>query len=258
MSRQELGKSERMAQELTYRDYVHNDAHMEQYRRYQSRYSEQLRETDRVLIDLVRAHVGDAPRTLVDVGCSTGNLLLHLHRLLPDLKLVGADLNASAIAHNRKNPALAGIGFLEMDMLEFPKDRTFDVVVANAALMLFEPEDFRTAMLNLASAVNPGGLLAVFDYFHPHEQELVIHEVTPATPKGLKLFMRSYASVKAALEPTGLTSPTFHPFHMPFDLPQTDDRATFASHTVKGSDGVRMSFRGALFQPWCHLTATRV
>jgi 2-polyprenyl-3-methyl-5-hydroxy-6-metoxy-1,4-benzoquinol methylase len=69
-----------------YREDVSDATHMRSYASYQRRYGHVLRESDRELIERVRARTVDGA-SLLDVGCSTGSLLLHLSRLLPELEL---------------------------------------------------------------------------------------------------------------------------------------------------------------------------
>jgi SAM-dependent methyltransferase len=249
-----------MATKKTYLDYVKDDAHMQDYRRHQSRYSEKMRESDRVLVGHIEARLGaagDAGKSLVDVGCSQGNLLFHLKRLLPGLQLHGIDLAAGILAQNRANPDLAGIEFTEMDMLAMPASRQYDLVVANAALMFFDAEQFDKAVRNLAGLVKPGGTFIAFDYFNPFEQEVTLTETSVLHPKGLTFSFRSYKVARAAVAAAGLNPPEFHPFHMPFDLPRSDDPSSVNSWTLGDQQGQRHSFRGSVYQPWCHLIATK-
>jgi SAM-dependent methyltransferase len=249
-----------MAQKSSYLDYVTDDAHMQDYRKHQGQYTAKMRESDRVLIDLIAGRLGAggaAGKTLVDVGCSQGNLLLHLKGLLPGLKLEGVDLAAQILAQNRANPALSGIEFTERDMLAMPDDRQYDIVVANAALMFFDDDQFRRAVLNLAKITRKGGSFVAFDYFHPWEQEITLTETSVLHPQGLTFSMRSYKTVRAAFGAAGLSAPEFQPFLMPFDLPRSEDPSNVNSYTVGTAQG-RLSFRGAVCQPWCHAVCTRV
>lgn len=247
-----------MPSELTYRDYVGDGAHMEAYRAYQQRYAGRSRESDGKLISLVQRHAGDLQgKTLLDMGCSTGNLLLHLKHALPGLALEGADLIEKIIAENAGKPELAGISFRVMNVLEMDADRQYDVVVANAALMFFDDVEFERAVLNLARAVKPGGLLAVFDLFHPFEETITLVETSAAHPKGLKFSLRSHRQVRTAVEAGGLESPSFEAWSMPMDLPRPTDWADLTSYTVRTDGGERLSFRGVLYQPWCHMLARR-
>ena len=72
-----------MTENFTYREYVTDQAFLREYNAYQAKYAHEIRESDKVLIELVRAIVkghdnAEGRLRLLDVGCSTGNLLLHL------------------------------------------------------------------------------------------------------------------------------------------------------------------------------------
>lgn len=80
-------------------DYVNDAGHMRLYAEYQRRYAGSMRESDRVLIDRIRELVGGAlargeQPSVLDLGCSTGNLLWHLKQALPGLRLAGGDVAA--------------------------------------------------------------------------------------------------------------------------------------------------------------------
>jgi len=251
-----------MFDKLTFRDYAHDDAHMEFYSEYQRRYAETIRESDKTIIQLVRrivdvdAREGTRP-TLLDIGCSTGNLLLHLKHLLPNLDLHGGDIVPSIVAGCRRNPELAGIDFSEMDMLNLKSEERFDIIVANAALMFFDDHEFDLAIQNITAAIKKGGWFVAFDYFHPFEQEVCIVETSKLHPKGLKFHFRGYARVKSILEKAQLRNAQFTPFNIGISLVRTNDFTDITSYTVESVAQERMSFRGTLFQPWCHLVAQR-
>lgn len=80
------------------------------YLEHQKRYATQVRESDRVIIDIVRDIVEEGPRgsapSPLDAGCSTGNLLRHLRRLVPALALHGGDAYPLIIEQERTDPDL--------------------------------------------------------------------------------------------------------------------------------------------------------
>jgi SAM-dependent methyltransferase len=252
-----------MTTDSTFRDYVLNTDLMNWYSEYQKRYAQNIRESDKVLIDAVRAATaeaisrGERPRVL-DIGCSTGNLLLHMHRLLPDLRLFGGDLEPNVIAACKTNPELKDIDFAEMDMLALDDNARYDVVVANAALMCFSLTEFPIAVASIAKALRPGGTVLAFDLFHPFRQELEIKETSRVHARGLVLHLRSYDLVREAYTAAGLADPSFTPFYLPIELPKPADLADVTSYTVEDNVGRRLSFRGSLFQPWCHVSSSRV
>jgi SAM-dependent methyltransferase len=239
-----------------YRDYVDDAAHMRTYSDYQERYAETPRESDKVLIELVREHVPDSG-SLLDMGCSTGNFLLHVSRLLPGLELHGADMAGDVIAACRANERLSGIDFHEENMLDLKLDRSFDAVTVNAALMFFTPEELRRALAALGSIVSPGGHLIGFDYVQPFEAQVEIVETSRAFPSGLRFFFRSEQQVRDDLDAAGFADVTFQPFHVPINLPRPDDPGDIRSWTRRADDGTGLAFRGSLYQPWCHFVARK-
>lgn len=246
---------------LDYRDYALNTDHMELYSAYQRRYATKIRESDRVLIGLVEAELSRLPDRrrpgrLLDIGCSTGNLLLHLKRARPELQLVGGDLATEVIAACRSDPDLSGVQFEDMNMLDLPAGPPFDVVVANASMMFFDDDEFATAVTAIARALVPGGALLAFDLFHPFSQSLTIREASQVRPDGIEFRFRPYRVVERVLRTAGFARIEFLPFSIPIDLPRPADLGT-ASYTVRITDGGRLCFRGALSQPWCHMVARR-
>ena len=244
--------------EHSYRDYVGDAEHMRQYAEYQAKYASQIRESDRRLIEMIRPLVANGARTLIDFGCSTGNLLLHLKHAVPQLKLRGADLVETIIDANRKNPSLAGIDFVVADMLQPDSTgATYDVVVTNAALMFFDDAEFDRAIAMLGRLVAAGGSFVAFDLFHPFEQEITLVERSIGHPAGLKFSLRSWKTAQRAIRAAGLSPADMTMWNMPIDLPVPAQPDDITSYTVNATDGRRLSFRGSLYQPWCHVIAKK-
>jgi SAM-dependent methyltransferase len=226
------------------------------YSAYQQRYATEVRASDRVLIELIAARAdGRRGLSLLDIGCSTGNFLRHLRAALPGLGLTGGDVVPSVVAACRENPDLAGIDFEVVDITDFAGEHDF--VVANAILFLLDDDELDRAAASAAAALRPGGAFLVFDWFHPFEQELDLVERSAVNPDGLRLRIRSYSLARRILERHGLTGVRFQPFSMPFDLSRPADPGDITSFTQLTSAGERLSFRGTLFQPWCHVVAEK-
>lgn len=251
-----------MSNEFSYQDYVTDKTFLDEYNAYQAKYAKQMRESDKVLIGLVGEIVAkhdpaQGKLKLLDVGCSTGNLLLHLKRLLPQLALTGGDLAESSLEECRANPELEGIGFETLNLLNLPKRENYDIVTINAVLYMMEDDQFEKALQNVAGILKPGGTVIVFDFFHPYPQDLHIIEVSKSHPAGLRLRFRPMAQIESVLERSGFKNPTFRPFTLPIDLAPSGGPGDLITYTVPAADGRKLPFRGTLFQPWCHMSAVR-
>jgi SAM-dependent methyltransferase len=247
-----------MAAKKGYQEYVVDEALLGQYEAYQQRYRDSIRESDKVLISLVGQAAGGNMASLLDVGCSTGNLLRHVKRLLPALRLTGADLSQSAIAKCSTDPELSGITFIQHDMLKVDTAGRFDIVTANAVGQGLGWPEYRLAMASIHAALQPGGTYIAFEWLHPFAvQDLAIVETNQWNPEGLQLYARPMPKVEALLRKVGFASVEFRPFELPIDLPCPGYDADVVTYTRKDENGRRMAFRGAFLQPWCHMIARK-
>jgi ubiquinone/menaquinone biosynthesis C-methylase UbiE len=251
-----------MNEKFSYEEYVADEEFLAGYNAYQAKYARQVRESDKILMELVSAAVkarpdGSAPARLLDIGCSTGNLLLHLRRMFPDLRLTGGDLAESSLAECRTNPGLDGIRFERVDILDLPASSRYDIVTVNAVLYMLTDEQFTAALRSIGRVLEPGGTIVVFDFFHPFEQDISIIEASRTHPNGLRLRFRPMAMTARDLEAAGFERPQFRPFTVPIELPRHPDDGELITYTVPTQDGRNLPFRGTLFQPWCHMTAVR-
>jgi cyclopropane fatty-acyl-phospholipid synthase-like methyltransferase len=232
-------------------DAYPNDArHMAGYVEYQRRYATNIRESDRIILELA---AGLPAVELLDIGCSTGNLLRHLHHALPNLNLTGADLSEMQLEECRRDPTLSGITFAKMDIRDLPPDR-FDLIVANAILYGFSDEGFRECVSSISRSLRGAGHLIAFDFFHPFAQEVEIVERSPSFPEGHPLHFRSYQRTQENLRAAGFGEIDFRPFRIPIKLPHPG-YGSIVSYTAETTNGDKMLFSGTLFQPWCHLVA---
>ena len=88
-----------------------------------------------LLVDLGRERlaVGEAPKTILDVGTGCGCLAVTLALEVPGAHVTATDVSAEALAFARRNAERldADIEFLEGDGLEPIRGRRFDLVVSN-------------------------------------------------------------------------------------------------------------------------------
>jgi SAM-dependent methyltransferase len=239
----------------SYEKYVKDENFLAFYNDYQKRYAGQIAERDKAMLGLI-AEKTQGRGALLDIGCSTGNLLLHIKRAFPEMTLTGGELAEPSLAAARGNPDLAGIEFRTMDMLDIRGQ--YDCIIANAVAVYFEWEEYEKALQSVANALNSGGTYIAFEWLHPHNQELRIVETCLSHPDGLKYWYRPYGRVSRILDKSGMEHTQFHPFFMPFDIPEPEDKSgDTVTYTRRMDNGNRVSMRGALLQPWCHMVARR-
>lgn len=242
-----------------YVKYTNDSDHFSDYNSYQNKYRQSIRDSDSIIINIIEELSEDdhSNKTLIDVGCSTGNLLLHLNNRFPNYQLHGADLVESSWEENFSNPKFAGIKFQAIDITNgIPNDGPFDIITANAIFFAFDENFFAQAVSNLARVLKPNGVLIAFDYFTPFNQELTITETTPAHPQGLTMHVRSFEKATKSLKDAGFSSAEYREFQITKDLSLKDNRQT-STYTILNNNSTQMCFRGSLFQPWHHLIARK-
>jgi SAM-dependent methyltransferase len=118
----------------------------------------------RAIRTLIEQHSPRA-RTLLDVGCGTGQ---HLARLRQQLRVEGADLDAGVQEHARARLG-EDVPLHLADMVDLDLGRRFDVVTSlfSAIGYVRTVPRLRQAVKALASHLEPGGLLIVEPWFHP-------------------------------------------------------------------------------------------
>src|SRR5688572_8327005 len=234
-----------MARNDLYETYPHDTRHMQGYIAYQQRYVSSIRESDRVILEMLAATLSrrrsHAEAKVLDIGCSTGNLLRHLKQAFPSLALTGGDLSDLQLEVCRKDRQLDGVDFRRLDIKALPAGEKYDAILANAILYGFDQNGFEQSLRSISGALRPGGVLIVFDFFHPWKQEIEIIEKTRGFPQGHPLHFRPFIKTEDTLREVGFAGVEFRPFAIPIDLPQQDHAAEdIRTHTVVTTDGERL------------------
>ncbi len=256
-----------MSKKYTYKEYTSSNSLYQKYSAYQERYADNIRESDKVLIEMIKKSIKDGDMqtpSLLDIGCSTGNLLFNISRAVPGLQLTGGDLMEKVVDECKGNEKLTGINFKKMDILNLPTDEHFNLIVANAVSVYFEKDEYDRAIQSVSQALEPNGWYIGFEWIHSFPQELKITETSRSHPDGLTIFFRPMAFMEEVLRKNGFTDIEFQPFQIPIDLKKgetygdnEDGFEDLNSYTVKTEDQQRLLFRGALYQPWCHFRARK-
>lgn len=247
-----------------YRDYAGNTAHYQYYDQYQRKYRVEPRESDKLILQEIGSYIASASGrsvSILDAGCSNGNLLYHIKgRFSRDRgspRLAGFDYSADAIASCQSDPDLAGVELFEASICDFEAKDKYDVVAVNAVYYCLDDQHFEAAVTRVAESLKPGGIVVVFDLITDFPgYSLSVLERSPAFPKGHCLAIRNLDYVRTIHEAAGFEDTRFKAFEIPIDLPQQIHADWLTSYTVK-TDAKRMLFRGCLYQPWAIFVARK-
>ncbi len=244
-----------MSAKPSYQHYV--DQHTAR-KDFNEQFFNEVRDRDKIMLANVEEEVGrNGAKRLLDVCCSTGILLHHLNNRFPQLDLAGLDLGKDLIETARANPNLAGIDFIVGDLLEMAHDEPFDIVTSNNALMFFDDAEYTRSIERIGAAIKPGGALLACDFFHPFDHDLKIVETNEWAEGEFITYHRSMTTAERVLSENGFVDIEFAPFSMQKDLVAEDPYLSSTSYTLRLDDGERLSMRGIILQPFCHLKARK-
>ncbi|MDF1613714.1 carboxy-S-adenosyl-L-methionine synthase CmoA [Desulfurivibrio dismutans] len=117
---------------------------------------------------------------LYDLGCSTGNTLLHLARRLqtPDLRLIGVDNSAAMLDKARRKAAGyapgGAIKFIEADIETF-NCQNAGAIILNYTMQFIRPLRRPAFTAALYRALRPSGILILSEKIISHDPELNRH-----------------------------------------------------------------------------------
>lgn len=112
-------------------------------------------ERARPFVDLVARIGATAPRSVVDLGCGTGNLTALLKRRWPEADVVGVDSSPEMVAAAEPD---SGVRMVVGDLRDWAPGSPVDVLVSNAALQWVP--DHLALLPRLVGQVAPGGWFA--------------------------------------------------------------------------------------------------
>ena len=111
----------------------------------------------RPAIDLLSAVPMEAPKTILDLGCGTGNITEFMQARWPEAKIVGLDNSADMLA--KAQDAHPDITWIEAEIGNWSPEAPFDLVYSNAVLHWVP--DHGALFPDILKWVTPNGYVAI-------------------------------------------------------------------------------------------------
>jgi trans-aconitate 2-methyltransferase len=139
----------------------------------------------RPFFSLLERISGDLPlRTIVDLGCGSGELTREIAERWPAAQVVGLDNSPQMLARAAEFEIPGRLGFVTGDISDFSDQA--DLIFANAALQWVD--DHAELFPRLAGLVRPSGVFAVqMPYSHVQRSHELIEETARTGPWAAKL-----------------------------------------------------------------------
>lgn len=208
-------------------------------------YSRFEAERDRAALDLLLRLPGDLePRTIVDLGCGTGQHAALLKRRHPGATVTGLDSSAAMLEQAR---ALgADVDWVQADLATWTPDGAPDLIFANASLQWLP--DHRTLLRRLTGLLAPGGVIAVqmplaWDTLHYRTMRAVMAEGAWTGR------ISDRETIQALLDPADYYDVLAEACE------EVDVWSTTYLHALTGPDAVLEWMKGTALRP--HLTALK-
>lgn len=113
---------------------------------------------------------------LLDIGTGPGRLLIGLHRLAPNLELVGVDISEAMVAKAKENLVAAGLSdavkVQQAGAKQLPfEDNSFDIVISTGSLHHWkEPKE---CLAEIHRVLKPGGIALLYDLVKDTPKEVL-------------------------------------------------------------------------------------
>ena len=116
-------------------------------------------ERSRPFFDLLARIPDQSYRSIVDLGCGTGDLTAALAEHWPEARVRGVDLSEDMLVPARERAEAGRLEFQKGDLATWRPEAPVDLIVSNAAIQWVQNHD--AVLRHLASYLGPQGVLAV-------------------------------------------------------------------------------------------------
>lgn len=163
-------------------------------------------EVDRILAGLTLSG-----RDVLDIGCGTGGITLHLARTQDPRHIVGFDVEEPVIEAARRRAANEGLAekvrFVQAAPGRLPfADGSFDLVFSKDALI--HVADKEAVFADIVRVLRPGGIFAASDWLVAHDGPLSQDMTDYIKAEGLSFGMASAERYRSAMQSAGFTGVT--------------------------------------------------
>ncbi len=177
----------------------------------------------------------NAPVSLLDVGCATGELIYFLSDHYPQFRYTGIDVFDDLIEHCKK--LQPDKEFLNASILELPDSlyHQFDIITVVGVMSIFDESELQIFFSNLFKACRPGATIYILSPFNEFGVDCEITHrkrkkgVKGEWEKGWNVFSKETIG---ELIQNQCNQWSFHPFRIHFDLkPKEDPVRTWTMRT---------------------------
>jgi ubiquinone/menaquinone biosynthesis C-methylase UbiE len=160
-------------------------------------------------VERVLEGVEIAGREVLDIGCGSGGITLHIARRFMPASITGFDVEQPVIREATRRAEAAGLS----DMVRFVQappgclpfgDESYDIVFSKDAMV--HVPDKAAIFAEIFRVLRPGGILAASDWLIGHDGELSDEMKAYIEAEGLSFGMASAARYRQAMEEAGFVA----------------------------------------------------
>ncbi len=236
---------------------------------FHANYRKSPRERDKVGLSILKniCEKVEDTATIVDIGAGWGSYAYLIDKNIKNCKISAIEIDPNCVKSLNNDPELQNISAIYANIIETDLAQSWDIATTVAVTCMFAQNEFEELMHAITQLIKPGGYYVGWELFHDIDQELEIKEIH----EGISdlLCIRSNQYIENLFEKLGFINLEFIPFEMPFDMEPVSETIAWShkatdirlphlkSHTVNTEQG-RYSFRGSMYQPWCHVIAEKI